>query len=120
MDTNDLLQQGVIDMMQITCDECEKVYRVDESRMKGERARLKCRACDNIIIVTKQHAQPDPPPKNTVSQSAVVTESPPQPTVPTDPASGNGDGYRPAAVQSAPAEERPQGRIRPSRTSRRA
>ena len=71
-------------MMQITCDDCEKIYRIDESRIKGERARLKCRTCDNIIIVTKQQVQPDTPPKNAVSQSAVVTESPPEPTVPGD------------------------------------
>ena len=95
-------------MMQITCDECEKIYRVDDSRIKGERARLKCRACDNIIIVTKQHAQQDALPMNAVAQPAAVTKSPQQPIVPTDPASGNGDGNRPAAVQAATAEESPK------------
>jgi len=95
-------------MMQITCDECEKVYRIDENRMKGEKARLKCRACDNIIIVTKQQEQPDTTPKNAVAQTAAVTKSPQQPIVPPDPASGNGDGQRPAAVQAAPAEENPK------------
>jgi len=95
-------------MMQITCDECEKIYRIDESRIKGERARMKCRACDNIIIVTKQHAQQDALPIDAVAQPAAVTKSPQQSIVPTDPASGNGDGNRPAAVQAATAEESPK------------
>jgi methyl-accepting chemotaxis protein len=95
-------------MMQITCDECEKIYRVDESRIKGDRARLKCRACDNIIIVTKQHPQHDTPPKDPLPQPAIETPSPLQPTVATEPGSGNGDGYRPAAVQPAAAEEDPE------------
>jgi methyl-accepting chemotaxis protein len=94
-------------MMQITCDECEKIYRIDETRMKAERARLKCRACDNIMIVTKHQEQPGTPPKKAVAQTATMTESPPKPTVPIDSASGNGNGNRPAAGQSAPAEEGP-------------
>ena len=92
MDTNDLLHQGVIDMIQITCDDFENIYRIDESRIKGERARLKCRACDNIIIVTKQQEQPDTPPKNAVAQTAAMTESPPKPIVATVTSSDSGDG----------------------------
>jgi predicted Zn finger-like uncharacterized protein len=40
-------------MMQVTCGNCKKIYKVDENKIKGEKARLKCRACENIIIVTK-------------------------------------------------------------------
>ena len=39
-------------MMQVTCDNCGKIYRVDENKIKGAKARLKCRACANVIIVT--------------------------------------------------------------------
>jgi methyl-accepting chemotaxis protein len=42
--------------MQVTCDYCGKMYKVDENKIKGEKARLKCRSCEHIIIVTK----PDP------------------------------------------------------------
>ena len=40
-------------MMQVTCDKCGKIYKVDENKIKGEKARLKCKSCENIIIVTK-------------------------------------------------------------------
>ena len=40
-------------MMQVTCDKCGKIYKVDENKIKGEKARLRCKACENIIIVTK-------------------------------------------------------------------
>ena len=34
-------------MMEITCDACGKNYRVDETKMKGSKARVKCKACDS-------------------------------------------------------------------------
>jgi methyl-accepting chemotaxis protein len=46
-------------MMDITCDACEKKYRVDETKMKGESAKVKCKACNNIMVITK----PTPAPK---------------------------------------------------------
>ena len=49
-------------MMQVTCEQCGKIYRVDENKIKGEKARLKCRACENIIIVTKAQSEPQPRP----------------------------------------------------------
>lgn len=51
-------------MMQVTCDYCGKVYKVDENKIKGEKARLKCRSCEHVIIVTKPEAEaPMPEPK---------------------------------------------------------
>jgi len=40
-------------MLDITCDACEKKYRVDETKMKGESAKVKCKACNNIMVITK-------------------------------------------------------------------
>ncbi|MDX1707364.1 MAG: cache domain-containing protein [Desulfobacterales bacterium] len=40
-------------MMDIICDECGKKYRVDETKMKGQKAKVKCKACQNIMVVTK-------------------------------------------------------------------
>ena len=46
-------------MMDITCDACEKKYRVDETKMKGDSAKVKCKACDHIMVITKP--KPAPP-----------------------------------------------------------
>ena len=43
-------------MMQITCDNCGKNYRVDETKIKGDKARLRCKACDNIFVINKPAA----------------------------------------------------------------
>ena len=48
-------------MMQVTCDYCGKIYKVDENKIKGEKARLKCRSCEHIIIVTKPGTEPEAP-----------------------------------------------------------
>lgn len=40
-------------MITIRCDRCGNSYRVDENAIKGETVRLKCKACQNILIVTK-------------------------------------------------------------------
>ena len=64
-------------MMDISCDACGKKYRVDETKMKGEKAKVKCKACDNIMVVTKPALEPDdepsfPPqmPEPEISQAA--------------------------------------------------
>jgi predicted Zn finger-like uncharacterized protein len=36
------------------CEECSKKYNIDESKMKGERARFSCRKCGHIIVVVKK------------------------------------------------------------------
>ncbi|MFZ1200136.1 MAG: cache domain-containing protein, partial [Desulfobacterales bacterium] len=97
-------------MMQITCDECEKIYRVDESRMRGDRARLKCRACDNIIVVTRPPEQPETQsPSDAAPPSPPASESFPQPAVIPGPApgNGNGNGQRAAVAPAAAAEQTP-------------
>jgi methyl-accepting chemotaxis protein len=40
-------------MMDITCDACSKRYRIDETRMKSATARVRCKACGNMIHVSK-------------------------------------------------------------------
>ena len=40
-------------MMDIICDECGKRYRVDETKMKRQKAKVKCKACNHIMVVTK-------------------------------------------------------------------
>ena len=44
--------------MIIICEECGKKYRIDPSKIKGQAASFKCRACTHLIVVSK----PEPPP----------------------------------------------------------
>ena len=43
-------------MLDIACDECGKKYRVDETKMRGARAKAKCKACGKIMVVTNPQA----------------------------------------------------------------
>jgi predicted Zn finger-like uncharacterized protein len=36
------------------CEECSKKYNIDESKMKGERARFSCQECGHVIVVVKK------------------------------------------------------------------
>jgi methyl-accepting chemotaxis protein len=68
-------------MMDISCDACGKNYRVDETKMKGEKAKVKCKACDNIMVVTKPALEtadepsfPSEIPEPVESQAAQIPE----------------------------------------------
>ena len=39
--------------MLVICEDCAKKYNIDESRIKGNRARFSCSECGHIIIVNK-------------------------------------------------------------------
>ncbi|MBW1815683.1 MAG: zinc-ribbon domain-containing protein [Deltaproteobacteria bacterium] len=39
--------------MIINCEECGKRYRIDPDKIKGDQARFKCKACGNLVTVTK-------------------------------------------------------------------
>jgi len=43
-------------MIEITCDACRKRYRIDETRMKSAKAKVRCKACGYTIQVTKPPA----------------------------------------------------------------
>lgn len=48
--------------MIIECQTCHARFRLDESRIKGRGARVKCRKCGGSIIVLKDSAPPPPAP----------------------------------------------------------
>jgi len=90
-------------MMEISCDACGKKYRVDETKMKGEMARVKCKACNNLMVVTRPRQE-------------VITEPPPvpetEPSISTDipePAVTQPQPVPRSAVErtAAPSEEKP-------------
>lgn len=35
------------------CEDCSKKYHIDESKIKGTRARFSCQECGHIIVVVK-------------------------------------------------------------------
>ena len=74
-------------MMEISCDACGKKYRIDETKMKGAMARVKCKACNNLMVVTKPRpeeiTEPPPPPES--FDPAVTNDIPEPPVTPPHP-----------------------------------
>ena len=48
--------------MIIECQTCHARFRLDESRIKGRGARVKCRKCGDSIVVLKDGASTPPAP----------------------------------------------------------
>ncbi len=65
-------------MMDISCDACGKKYRVDETKMKGEMARVKCKACNNLMVVTKPRQEEinEPPPASDLYEPSIPPDEP--------------------------------------------
>ncbi|MGD2271943.1 MAG: HAMP domain-containing protein [Desulfobacterales bacterium] len=47
--------------MIIICEECGKKYRIDPAKIKGQTAKFRCKACNQIITVSKPVATPPTP-----------------------------------------------------------
>jgi methyl-accepting chemotaxis protein len=60
-------------MMDITCDACSKKYRIDETRMKSETAKVRCKACGHLLLVAKPHPAPL---EETIFDGAAPREAP--------------------------------------------
>ena len=43
--------------MKIQCENCGKKYKIDEGKIKGQSVKLRCRACENIMVVEKPALQ---------------------------------------------------------------
>lgn len=89
-------------MMEVTCPNCAKMYRVNETKIKGQRAKLKCRACEHIIIVTKP----------AVDQPSAITKPQKAPAARPEPNKAPAPKPRqpepaPAAAEPAPKIEKP-------------
>lgn len=68
--------------MIVICEECGKKYRIDPSKIKGDKARFKCRTCAHMITVSKPETVSLPPemPEPEVSSPALPA-SPEKPPV---------------------------------------
>ena len=47
--------------MIIQCEQCNVKYRLDESRIPGERAKVKCSRCQHIFLVSNEKPPPSEP-----------------------------------------------------------
>ena len=78
-------------MIDIACDACGKRYRIDEAKMKAETAKVKCKTCGHVIIVSR------PPP------AAVAFDLPPEPA---EAAAPEPPPRLPSAADMRPATDR--------------
>jgi methyl-accepting chemotaxis protein len=78
--------------MIVICDKCGLKYKVDPSKIKGDRARLTCRGCSYVITVNKQELMDDP----------IVMDSA-GPTVDTEESRATQSLYDPAAAEKTDA-----------------
>ncbi len=47
--------------MIVNCEECGKRYKIDPEKIRGDKARFKCRGCGHVITVTRPQQPPDEP-----------------------------------------------------------
>lgn len=57
--------------MKIQCENCGKKYRIDEGKIKGHSVKLRCRACENIMVVEK----PEPKDEDMVDFGSIATSA---------------------------------------------
>lgn len=81
--------------MLVICEDCAKKYHIDESRIKGQRAKFACKACRHIIVVEKPM-----PPSGSVQSPAAQAPAAVRPATAPSPA-----GRKPA-VETAAARGR--------------
>jgi methyl-accepting chemotaxis protein len=60
-------------MLDIICNECGKKYRVDDTKMKGSQAKVKCKNCQNIMVISKPRPRAE---ANPVTPSSVPEYQP--------------------------------------------
>ena len=97
-------------MMDITCDTCGKKYRIDDTKMRSEKAKVRCKTCGNIIVVTRPAPAVEPSPRspeiNRPSETAAASQAlhtPPQ----APPDTGRRPPPAPAASATASVKEAP-------------
>ncbi len=60
--------------MLVICEDCAKKYNIDESRIKGEKAKFTCMECGHIIVVEKPEAvEPAPETKPMTDEEVMAT-----------------------------------------------
>lgn len=82
--------------MIIECQKCRARFKLDESRLTGKGARVRCRKCGESIVVLKTEAHEGAPPSGddhlldlrSVLEKSMREKTPPAPAPPSGPAGG--------------------------------
>lgn len=61
--------------MIVICEDCGKKYNIDETRIKGGKAKFTCKECDHIVVVEKPKPVSSSPGNRSTSHAA-ITASP--------------------------------------------
>ena len=70
-------------MLDIACDECGKKYRVDETKMRGDRAKVRCKVCSKVMVVSKPQVAASAGPSGPIdSNQPLMTAGIPEPPPP--------------------------------------
>ncbi len=64
--------------MMVQCEQCMAKYKLDDSRIPGEKAKVRCSRCQHMFLVSKEIPSPPEPPPIEVS----LKEAPEQPVQP--------------------------------------
>lgn len=95
-------------MMDIACDSCGKKYRIDETKMRKESAKVKCKACDHIMVITKPAPEPEfaTPISDEFAERGLTQEVGVPRSVVDQPASARSSFEAPPSVESEPEPEK--------------
>ncbi len=97
--------------MIVICEECGKKYRIDPDKIKGDKARFKCRSCSHLITVDKQvkvgQAVVSPETGATFSPAPEAT---PAATPPEPPATGTAEAEPERTAAAPPPKKRGEAR----------
>jgi methyl-accepting chemotaxis protein len=75
-------------MMVIRCEKCGQGYRIDETTIRGGTVRARCKACENVIVVTKPEAKVDAPADSGAVWKAAALSANQYTDQPSDPGAG--------------------------------
>ncbi|WP_417912843.1 zinc-ribbon domain-containing protein [Candidatus Electronema sp. TJ] len=64
--------------MLVICEDCAKKYHIDESQIKGQRAKFACKACGHIIVVEKPKDAVNPPAAAAVKEETASVQPQPE------------------------------------------
>jgi HAMP domain-containing protein/DNA-directed RNA polymerase subunit RPC12/RpoP len=99
--------------MLVICEDCAKKYNIDESLIKGDKARFSCQECGHIIVVKKPEKQEPSPKDNEQSVDAkpmTDEEAMAKLAEMDDPTPASSSASKPAAkTATAPAASRGKG-----------
>ncbi len=93
--------------MIVICEDCAKKYNIDETLIKGDKARFSCQECGHIIVVNKPQQTTESAPDETIADDATTDR--PEITEKEQGATGTTASTASAAAQGAKGKGMPIG-----------